>query len=229
MAKVVESVMRNTTILVVDDDALIRWSLIERLKSGGYRLLEADSGAAALESLEGVDLVLLDYQLPDIDGVLVLRKIKAHDPDTPVIMLTAHAGVATAVEAMKLGAFNFANKTFNLDDIAAICRTCARNDAAAAEYAYSGRARRGPSLCTALSGIPPPQQRCDTWWRESPRARRRRFCSAAKAAPARTWLRRRSTMPATGSVVPVHEPRLFCAARALARKRTVRSRAGSLH
>ena len=112
--------MANPTILVVDDEPLIRWSLAERLKSEGYEVLEAETGAAALEQLpEGVDLVLLDYKLPDTDGVAVLRKIKEFDQDILVIMLTAFASVETAVEAMKLGAYHFANKPFNLDEVVA--------------------------------------------------------------------------------------------------------------
>ena len=112
--------MPKATILVVDDEALIRWSLTERLRSDGYDVLEAETGHAALEKLpEGVDLVLLDYRLPDTDGVSVLRKIKEFDQDVLVILLTAYASVDTAVEAMKLGAYHFANKPFNLDDVAA--------------------------------------------------------------------------------------------------------------
>jgi two-component system, NtrC family, response regulator AtoC len=113
--------MSKATILVVDDEALIRWSLTERLHSEGYEVLEADTGKAALEKLpEGVDLVLLDYRLPDTDGVSVLRKIKEFDQDVLVILLTAYASVDTAVEAMKLGAYHFANKPFNLDEVAVI-------------------------------------------------------------------------------------------------------------
>jgi two-component system, NtrC family, response regulator AtoC len=112
--------MPKATVLVVDDEALIRWSLCERLKSEGYDVLEADTGKAAIEKLpEGVDLVLLDYRLPDTDGVTVLQKIKEFDQDILVILLTAYASVETAVEAMKLGAYHFANKPFNLDDVAA--------------------------------------------------------------------------------------------------------------
>jgi len=113
--------MPKATILVVDDEPLIRWSLTERLKAEGYELLEADTGHAAIEKLpEGVDLVLLDYRLPDTDGVSILRKIKEFDQDILVILLTAYATIETAVEAMKLGAYHFANKPFNLDDVAAL-------------------------------------------------------------------------------------------------------------
>src|SRR5687767_4258570 len=113
--------MSNATILLVDDEDLIRWSLRERLQADGYEIREAGTGEAALEQFkEGVDLVLLDYRLPDTDGLSVLRELKKLDPDILVVLLTSFVSVETAVEAMQLGAFHFANKPFNLDEIAAI-------------------------------------------------------------------------------------------------------------
>ena len=111
--------MDSATVLVVDDEQLIRWSLNERLTQEGYRVLEADSTAAALaRHAEGVDLVLLDYKLPDGDGLSVLKEMRARDPETLVILLTAHSSIDIAVEAMKRGAYHYATKPFNLDDIA---------------------------------------------------------------------------------------------------------------
>jgi len=113
-------IMTNATVLIVDDEDLIRWSLRERLRTDGYDILEAGTGKAALEQFkEGVDLVLLDYRLPDTDGLSVLREMKKLDPDILVILLTSFVSVETAVEAMKLGAFHFANKPFNVDEVAA--------------------------------------------------------------------------------------------------------------
>jgi len=110
--------MPNATILVVDDEPLIRWSLINRLKEEGYRTAEAGTaGDAVSQHREGVDLVLLDYALPDANGLSVLKQIKDTDPDTLVIMLTANTEVGIAVEAMKGGAFHYANKPFDLDEV----------------------------------------------------------------------------------------------------------------
>jgi len=110
--------MHSPTILVVDDEQLIRWALVTRLTDEGYRVFEAGTAAEALARHgEGVDLVLLDYKLPDGDGLSVLKRIKEADSDTLVIMLTAHSSVDMAVEAMKGGAYHYANKPFNLDEI----------------------------------------------------------------------------------------------------------------
>jgi len=116
--------MRKTRILVVDDEHLIRWSLEQNLKKQGYEVLTAGNGEEAVKVFreEQPDMILLDIQLPGISGLEVLEKVKEIDEETIVIMVTAHGGLETAVTAMRLGAYDYINKPFNLDEMAIVIR-----------------------------------------------------------------------------------------------------------
>jgi two-component system, NtrC family, response regulator AtoC len=112
------TVVAGATILIVDDESLLRWSLRERLASEGYKILEAGTAAEAMtQASEIVDLILLDFKLPDGDGLAILRQVKEQTPDTLVILMTAFSTVENAVQAMKLGAYHYVNKPFNLDEV----------------------------------------------------------------------------------------------------------------
>ncbi len=107
------------TILVVDDEHLIRWSLEQQLRREGYNVLRAVNGAEGLQKVqaEGPDLVLLDIRLPDADGLAILERLRAGTPDALVIMITAHGGVESAVRAMKLGAYDYVIKPFDSEEL----------------------------------------------------------------------------------------------------------------
>lgn len=116
--------MRKTRILVVDDEHLIRWSLEQNLKKQGYEVLTAGTGEEAVKIVreEQPDLMLLDIQLPGISGLEVLERVKEFEEETIVIMVTAHGGLETAVTAMRLGAYDYINKPFNLDEMSIVIR-----------------------------------------------------------------------------------------------------------
>jgi DNA-binding NtrC family response regulator len=96
-------------ILIVDDDDKVRVIIRENLKDHGFLPIEASSGKEAILSFktEKPSLALLDFQMPGMDGIETMKELKKFDPDVPIIFLTAHGDISTAVEAMKLGAYDF--------------------------------------------------------------------------------------------------------------------------
>jgi UDP-3-O-[3-hydroxymyristoyl] N-acetylglucosamine deacetylase len=114
-----ESESNCETILVVDDEAGIRQSVRGVLADEGYRVLEAEDGRGALRLIESERprLVILDIWMPEMDGIELLRRIRDSDPATPVIVISGHGNIETAVTATKLGAFDFIEKPFSLDGL----------------------------------------------------------------------------------------------------------------
>jgi DNA-binding NtrC family response regulator len=107
----------TTTVLIVDDEEFIRTALRDTLSREGYATLEAATASEALEQFDAADVVLLDYCLPDMDGLDVLDRMKAARPDTPVILLTGMSSVQTAVTAMKRGAYHYVTKPADFDEV----------------------------------------------------------------------------------------------------------------
>ena len=106
-------------ILVCDDEELIRWSLCEHLKQEGFDTIEATNGRECVElaRTHAPALVLLDLKMPVMDGLTALRSLRESDNDLPVIMMTAHGGVDSAIEATRLGASDYVAKPFDLREI----------------------------------------------------------------------------------------------------------------
>ena len=106
-------------ILVVDDEPLMRDFLIETLQRRKHLVDSAGNGAQAIAKVRGeaFDLVITDIRMPEASGLEVLEAVKKANPDTEVIMITAFGTIETAVEAMKLGAFDFITKPFFADAI----------------------------------------------------------------------------------------------------------------
>ena len=106
-------------VLVVDDQELMRLSLDEALSRAGYRVTTAADGQAALDLVDGraFEVVVTDLKMPKLDGLALTRRLSERCPETPIIVITAHGSIETAVEAMRRGAFDYIQKPFEADEI----------------------------------------------------------------------------------------------------------------
>jgi two-component system, NtrC family, response regulator HydG len=106
-------------ILIVDDEESMRDSMSQVLEKEGYRTKNAESGQAGLNlfTREAFEVVFLDLRLPDQDGLSVLRQMREASPETPVIIITAYGSIESAVEAIKLGAFEYLTKPFTPEEL----------------------------------------------------------------------------------------------------------------
>lgn len=111
--------MAEAKILVIDDEKLLRWSLQQNLSKEGYTVITAEKGMEGLTLFkeDSPDITLLDIHLPDVSGITVLQGIKEVHKDALVIMITAFGDIQTAVKTIKLGAYDFVEKPFNIDKL----------------------------------------------------------------------------------------------------------------
>jgi DNA-binding NtrC family response regulator len=109
---------------VVDDEALIRWSLSETLAENGYDVTEACDGRMAVEAIQETerpfDVVLLDYRLPDSDDLRLLQMVRSMAPTSQVIMITAHNSPEVVQGAWALGAYRVVSKPFEVESLAGV-------------------------------------------------------------------------------------------------------------
>lgn len=126
--------MSSKRILIVDDEKNIVGSLKEILTDEGYQVSSATDGIGALEMIQEdpPDLVLLDIWLPEIDGIEVLKTVKTYYPETEVLIMTGHGTIDTAVKATKLGAFDFIEKPFSLDQLTQVVESAFQSQASQA-------------------------------------------------------------------------------------------------
>ncbi|MDA8431389.1 MAG: sigma-54 dependent transcriptional regulator [Nitrospiraceae bacterium] len=111
--------MEKAKILVIDDEKLLRWSLQQNLSKEGFTVVTAEKGMQGMELFaeEQPDITLLDVHLPDISGINVLENIKKENRDAIIIMVTAFGDIQTAVKTIKIGAYDFVEKPFNMDKL----------------------------------------------------------------------------------------------------------------
>ncbi len=117
------------TILIIDDEKNIREGLAMALEDEGYEILTAENGKVGLTIAqeEEVDLVITDLKMPEVSGEEVIKQVISKTPGVPVIVLTGHGTVETAVEAMRLGAYDFLTKPLDLDRLSLLVKRALQN------------------------------------------------------------------------------------------------------
>ena len=120
--------MKGLKILIVDDEPLMRLSMVDALEGVGCEVAAAATGTEGVHVLDKrqFDLVITDLRLPGADGVAILKACKERNPNTEVIVITAHGSVDTAVGAMKLGAYDYITKPFQMDELLLIVERVGR-------------------------------------------------------------------------------------------------------
>lgn len=121
--------MIKFTILVIDDEKNIRAGLAAALEMDGYEVMQASDGKEGLEIAlhNEIDLVITDLRMPGVSGEEVLRRVTSETPGVPVIVLTGHGTVETAVDAMRSGAYDFLTKPLNLDRLSLLVKRALQN------------------------------------------------------------------------------------------------------
>ena len=111
-------------ILVVDDEALIRWSLVQTLSDSGHEMVEATDGADAIRAVsnaaEPFDVALLDFRLPDSNDLTLLARLRRLSPSTQIVLMTAYGTPEVVQGALDLGVFRVVAKPLDMNDVASL-------------------------------------------------------------------------------------------------------------
>jgi DNA-binding NtrC family response regulator len=121
------SASRSIRVLIIEDEPILRRTITDRLTDEGYRVRAESDGTSGLNAFreDPFDVVLLDLVMPGLDGLRVLEEIRAENAEVPVVIMTAHGTVETAVKAMKLGSSEFLTKPFRLEELSKRIQTFA--------------------------------------------------------------------------------------------------------
>jgi DNA-binding NtrC family response regulator len=135
----------RTQILVADDEPNLRRVLAAQLVRDGFDVMTVEDGQAAVDAMDEhhIDVVITDLRMPKKDGMEVLKHVTAHYPRVPVIVITAHGTVDTAVEALKLGAFDYVTKPFDRAELQRVVEKAARTRELSQLYASAEPGERG--------------------------------------------------------------------------------------
>ncbi|MBZ5497121.1 MAG: sigma-54 dependent transcriptional regulator [Acidobacteriia bacterium] len=149
--------MPKETILVVDDERLVRWSLQQKLEQWGYHVSLAEDGATALGrvQLDNPDLITLDVKLPDMTGIEVLSELRKRNVQVPVILITAFGVVDDAVRSLKLGAYDFIEKPINFEKLENSLRNAFETRRLRTEVAHTHEIQRSEFSVEHIIGASP--------------------------------------------------------------------------
>jgi two-component system response regulator AtoC len=147
--------MPKETILVVDDERLVRWSLQQKLEQWGYHVSLAEDGATALSrlQLDNPDLITLDVKLPDMSGIEVLSELRNRNVQIPVIVITAFGVVDDAVRSLKLGAYDFIEKPINFEKLQNVVRNALETRRLRTEVALTHEIQRSEFSVDRIIGV----------------------------------------------------------------------------
>ena len=160
----------RTRILIVDDEEIVRESLSAWLEKDGYTLATAPDGETALERIRGErwSILLVDLKMPGIDGLQVLEQARTLQPEAASVIMTAYATVDTAVEAMKLGAYDYLVKPFDPEELSLMIQKIVAQQALVRENVLLRKVLARYRFMTSSARVSL-RRRCSTW-RAPPRA-----------------------------------------------------------